>query len=128
MSLQDLQKNLIFSLSKSPEIVLKDSKNRKVKDFHSYVKKLDNSMTKYQLTYVPPRGILNYEEKKGPNAKFMDINDRKLIKKMMTNNGGFQSNYPPNGGNNFGGGGKKYFNCMKCGRNQKYGNIYECNF
>ena len=82
LSLQDLQKNLIFSLSKSPEIVLKDSKNRKVKDFHSYVKKLDNSMTKYQLTYVPPRGILNYEEKKGPNAKFMDINDRKLIKKM----------------------------------------------
>ena len=82
LTLSDLQKSLIFNLSKSPEIVLKDSKHKKVKDFHSYVKRLDNSMTKYQLTYVPPRGILKYEEKKGPNEKFMDIKDKKLIKKM----------------------------------------------
>ena len=39
-------------------------------------------MTKYQLTYVPPRGSLNMEEKKGPNEKFMDNKDKKLIKKM----------------------------------------------
>jgi len=81
LTLQDIQKNLIFSLSKSPESVLKESKNRKIKDFHSYIKKLDNSMTKYQLTYVAPRGLLN-EEKKGPNERFMDTNDKKLIKKM----------------------------------------------
>ena len=82
LSLQDIQKDLIFTLSKSPEAVLKDSRNKKVKDFHSYIKQLDNSMTKYQLTYVPPRGIQNIEEKKGPNEKFMDNNDKKLIKKM----------------------------------------------
>ena len=81
LTLQDLQKNLIFSLSKSPESVLKESRKRKIKDFHSYIKKLDNSMTKYQLTYVAPRGLLN-EEKKGPNERFMDSNDKKLIKKM----------------------------------------------
>jgi hypothetical protein len=81
LTLQDIQKNLIFSLSKSPETALKESRNRKIKDFHSYIQKLDNSMTKYQLTYVPPRGLLK-EEKKGPNERFMDSNDKKLIKKM----------------------------------------------
>ena len=30
-------------------------------------------------------------------------------------------------GKNFGGGGKRHnFNCMKCGRNQKYGNFFHC--
>ena len=82
LTLQDIQKNLIINLSKSPESVLKVSKSRKIKDFPTYIKQVDNSMTKYQLTYVPPRGALKIEEKKGPNEKFMNNNDKKLIKKM----------------------------------------------
>ena len=82
LTLQDIQKDLIINLSKNPDSVLKESRNKKTKDFSSYIKRLDNSMTKYQLTYVPPRGSLNMEEKKGPNEKFMDNKDKKLIKKM----------------------------------------------
>ena len=82
LTLQDLQKDLILNLSKSPESVLKESRNKKIKDFHSYIKKVDNSMTKYQLTYVAPRGSYDLEEMKGPNAKFMDNKDKKLIKKI----------------------------------------------
>ena len=82
LTLQDLQKDLIINLSKNPDSVLKESRNKKTKDFSSYIKRLDNSMTKYQLTYVPPRGSINVEEKKGPNEKFMDNKDKKLIKKM----------------------------------------------
>jgi len=86
LTLQDIQKDLILSLSKSPNSVLKNSKNIKIKDFPTYIKKLDNSMTKYQLTYVPPRGILKTEEKKGPNERFMNIKDKKLIKKIFNLN------------------------------------------
>ena len=82
LTLQDLQKDLIVNLSKSPDSVLKESRNRRIKDFPSYIKKVDNSMTKYQLTYVPPRGTLKIEEQKGPNEKFMNNKDKKLIKKM----------------------------------------------
>ena len=82
LTLQDIQKDLILNLSKSPDSVLKESRNKKIKDFPTYIKQVDNSMTKYQLTYVPPRGSLKIEEKKGPNEKFMNNNDKKLIKKM----------------------------------------------
>ena len=82
LTLHDLQKDLIINLSKNPDSVLKESKNLKAKDFSAYIKRLDNSMTKYQLTYAPPRGSFKIEEKKGPNEKFMDNKDKKLIKKM----------------------------------------------
>ena len=89
LSLQDIQKDLIYNLSKSPDSVLKNSKNYKITDFSSYIKQLDNSMTKYQLTYIPPRDQRDQvilEEKKGPNEKFMNNKDKKLIKQMYNFN------------------------------------------
>ena len=86
LTLQDIQKDIILNLSKSPESVIKNIKPKKVKDFSSYIKKLDNSMTKYQMTYIPPRGALKTEEKKGPNARFMNNKDKKLIKKIYNLN------------------------------------------
>jgi len=82
LSLQDIQKDLILNLSKSPDSVFKNQNAYKIKDFPSYIKQVDNSLTKYQLTYVPPRGGIKFEEKKGPNEKFMNNKDKKLIKKM----------------------------------------------
>ena len=80
LTLQDIQKDIILNLSKSPDSVLKNSKNKKIKDFSSYIKQMDNSMTKYQLTYASPRGL--DEEIKGPNEKFMNNIDKKIIKKI----------------------------------------------
>ena len=84
ITLQDIQKNLIMKLTKSPEKILKDSKYKKTKDFQSYIQKLDNSMTKYQLTYFFSKDDdLNMEEiSKGPNEKYMNKNDKNLIRKM----------------------------------------------
>ena len=82
LTIQDMQKNLLANLSKSPDNVFKVSRNKKIKDFPEYIRKVDNSMTKYQLTYVPPREGLKIEETKGPNERFMNKRDKKLIQKM----------------------------------------------
>ena len=81
-SLQDMQKDLILNLSKNPDIILKDAKFKKTKDFPSYIKQLDDSISKYQLTYFFPKDDSNIEDEKGPNEKFMNIKDKILIRKM----------------------------------------------
>ena len=81
-SLQEMQKDLIFNLSKNPDLILKDKKYKKTKDFKSYIKQLDNSISKYQLTYFFSKDESNIEDEKGPNEKFMNIKDKALIKKM----------------------------------------------
>ena len=81
-SLQEMQKDLIYNLSKNPDIILKDKKYKKTKDFSSYIKQLDNSISKYQLTYFFPKDESNIEDEKGPNEKFMNLKDKMLIKKM----------------------------------------------
>ena len=81
-SLQEMQKDLIYNLSKNPDIILKDKKYKKTKDFPSYIKQLDNSISKYQLTYFFPKDESNIEDEKGPNEKFMNLKDKMLIKKM----------------------------------------------
>ena len=81
-SLQEMQKDLIYNLSKNPDIILNDKKYKKTKDFPSYIKQLDNSISKYQLTYFFPKDESNIEDEKGPNEKFMNLKDKMLIKKM----------------------------------------------
>ena len=81
-SLQEMQKDLIYNLSKNPDIILKDKKYKKTKDFPSYIKQLDNSISKYQLTYFFQKDESNIEDEKGPNEKFMNLKDKMLIKKM----------------------------------------------
>ena len=75
-SLQEMQKDLIYNLSKNPDIILKDKKYKKTKDFPSYIKQLDNSISKYQLTYFFPKDESNIEDEKGPNEKFMNLKDK----------------------------------------------------
>ena len=81
-TLQDMQKDLILNLSKSPDLILKSRRYKNTKDFPSYIKQLDNSMTKYQLTYFSSNDEPNVEDKKGPNEKFMSIRDKLLIRKI----------------------------------------------
>ena len=81
-SLQDIQKDIILNLSKNPDNILKDAKFKHPKDFPAYIKQLDNSISKYQLTYLFPKDESNIEEEKGPNEKFMGVKDKILIRKM----------------------------------------------
>jgi len=81
-SLQDIQKDIILNLSKNPDNILKDAKFKHPKDFPTYIKQLDNSISKYQLTYLFPKDESNIEEEKGPNEKFMGVKDKILIRKM----------------------------------------------
>ena len=81
-SLQDMQKDIILNLSKNPDNILKDAKFKTPKDFPTYIKQLDNSISKYQLTYLFPKDESNIEEEKGPNERFMNIKDKILIRKM----------------------------------------------
>ena len=81
-SLQDIQKDIILNLSKNPDNILKDVKFKHPKDFPTYIKQLDNSISKYQLTYLFPKDESNIEEEKGPNEKFMGVKDKILIRKM----------------------------------------------
>ena len=81
-SLQDIQKDIILNLSKNPDNILKDAKFKHPKDFPTYIKQLDNSISKYQLTYLFPKDESNIEEEKGPNEKFMGVKDKMLIRKM----------------------------------------------
>ena len=81
-SLQDIQKDIILNLSKNPDNILKDAKFKHPKDFPTYIKQLDNSISKYQLTYLFPKDESNIEEEKGPNEKFMGLKDKILIRKM----------------------------------------------
>ena len=82
-TLQDIQKDIILNLSKNPDVILKDKKFKKAKDFPTYIKELDNSISKYQLTYFFPKDDdIIIEDEKGPNEKFMNIKDKILIKKI----------------------------------------------
>ena len=81
-TLQDIQKDIILNLSKNPDNILKDAKFKHPKDFPTYIKQLDNSISKYQLTYLFPKDESNIEEEKGPNEKFMNVKDKILIRKM----------------------------------------------
>ena len=71
-TLQDIQKDLILNLSKNPDVILKDKKFKKTKDFPTYIKQLDDSISKYQLTYFFPKDDTTIEDEKGPNEKFMN--------------------------------------------------------
>jgi len=81
-TLQDMQKDLILNLSKSPDVILKSRKYKNTKDFPAYIKQLDNSISKYQLTYFSSKDEPNMEDEKGPNEKFMSVKDKLLIRKI----------------------------------------------
>ena len=83
-TLKELQLNLINSLSKSPIVSLRGkspiSTHHIDDDFDEYINKIQNSLSKYQVQFVPPK---NYHENDlGPNEKYMDKEGKNLIKKV----------------------------------------------
>ena len=83
-TLKELQLNLINSLSKSPIASLRGkspiSTHHIDDDFDEYINKIQNSLSKYQVQFVPPK---NYHENDlGPNEKYMDKEGKNLIKKV----------------------------------------------
>jgi hypothetical protein len=84
-TLRELQLTLLNSLAKSPLINLtKNTKKKFPQDFDDYISKMDDSLNKYQLTFVNKEEI--GENEIGPNEKYMTKDDAKLIKKIYDKN------------------------------------------
>ena len=84
-TLRELQLTLLNSLAKSPLINLtKNAKKKFPQDFDDYISKMDDSLNKYQLTFVNKAEI--GENEIGPNEKYMTKDDTKLIKKIYDKN------------------------------------------
>ena len=84
-TLRELQLTLLNSLAKSPLINLTKKKKKKFpQDFDDYITKMDDSLNKYQLTFINNEEI--GENEIGPNEKYMTKDDAKLIKKIYDKN------------------------------------------
>ena len=89
-NLRDLQLNILDSLSKGPIIDLKKRTNRRIgkntidNDYESYNTKIINSLNKYQLSIIQDKDKDEPTDRNdmGPNEKYIDKDDKKLIKKI----------------------------------------------
>ena len=82
-TLRELQLTLLNSLAKNPVINLTKRRKKFPQDFDDYISKMDNSLNKYQLSYISKE---EEENKTGPNEKYMTKDDHKLIKKIYDRN------------------------------------------
>ena len=89
-NLRDLQLNILDSLTKGPIIDLKKRTNRRIgkntidNDYESYNTKIINSLNKYQLSIIHDKDKDEPTDRNdmGPNEKYIDKDDKKLIKKI----------------------------------------------
>ena len=89
-NLRDLQLNILDSLTKGPIIDLKKRTNRRIgkntidNDYESYNTKIINSLNKYQLSIIQDKDKDEPTDRNdmGPNEKYIDKDDKKLIKKI----------------------------------------------
>ena len=89
-NLRDLQLNILDSLTKGPIIDLKKRTNRRIgkntidNDYESYNTKIINSLNKYQLSIIHDKDKDEQTDRNdmGPNEKYIDKDDKKLIKKI----------------------------------------------
>ena len=87
---RDLQLNILDSLTKGPIIDLKKRTNRRIgkntidNDYESYNTKIINSLNKYQLSIIQDKDKDEPTDRNdmGPNEKYIDKDDKKLIKKI----------------------------------------------
>ena len=83
-TLRELQLSLLNSLAKNPVINLTKKRKKFPLDFDDYISKMDDSLNKYQLTYINKEDLP--ENEIGPNEKYISKDDTKLIKKIYDKN------------------------------------------
>ena len=83
-TLRDLQLTLLNSLAKNPVIRLTKKRKKIPEDFDDYISKMNDSLNKYQLTYIKKDNLT--ENEIGPNQKYLTKDDTKLIKKIYDKN------------------------------------------
>ena len=83
-TLRELQLSLLNSLAKNPVIQLTKKRKKFPIEFDDYISKMDDSLNKYQLTYINKED--SQENDIGPNEKYMSKDDTKLIKKIFDKN------------------------------------------
>ena len=85
-TLRELQLTLLNSLAKNPVITLKKRRKKYPIDFDDYISKMDDSLNKYQLSYINKENDESGQNDIGPNEKYMTKDDTKLIKKIYDRN------------------------------------------
>ncbi len=81
---RELQLTFLNSLAKNPLIRLNKKRKKFPEDFDDYISKMDNSLKKYQLTYIKKDDLP--ENEIGSNQKYITKDDTKLIKKIYDKN------------------------------------------
>ena len=89
-NLRQLQLNILDSLTKGPIINLRKKPNRRIgntsndNDYESYNTKINNSLNKYQLSIIQDKDRDEPIDRNdlGPNKKYLDKDDKRLIKKI----------------------------------------------
>ena len=85
-TLRQLQLNMLNSLSKSPiikiksKILLKSNKDD-LDDYDDYINKINTSLNRYQTSFSKEKNS-ELDNSLGPNEKYMEKEDKKLIKKI----------------------------------------------
>ena len=83
-TLRELQLTLLNSLAKNPVIRLTKKRKKIPEDFDDYISKMNDSLSKYQLTYIKKDDLS--ENEIGPIQKYLTKDDTKLIKKIYDRN------------------------------------------
>ena len=87
LSIKDTQQNLIKSLSKNDEYIIREYSKIKPPDFDSYIETVDNSLNNYLMDY---EGKNDEKMIKISTPKhYMNIKDKLLIKAVHKNNHNF---------------------------------------
>ena len=99
-TLRQLQLTMLNSLSKSPIVKIKRGPFKTIehdfKDYEHYINKINNTLSKYQISFSPDKYPDLEENDLGPNEKYMEKEEKQLIKKIyiknkLFNNKDFQS-------------------------------------
>ena len=86
LSINDTKKNLINSLSKNPEFMIREYPRIITKDFNSYKQTLQNSLSNYKLLYNMEKEEKNKDNNLNINQKYINKKDTILIQKIKESN------------------------------------------
>ena len=89
-TLRQLQLSMINSLTKSPLVKVRDNSLKHIRqyeDYDDYKNKINNSLSKYQISFSPEKyPEIDDLNTLGPNEKYVDREDKQLIRKIYHQN------------------------------------------